>query len=417
MPPKNIDAVRPVAFADALREASRVVTPEMLRGKPPPPRVELASVERPGDSGFTQGMSDFGRKFYDGNQCNGVAGGQEGAGNMVECMIAQIMTQKGAELILKYPGKYLYKTLFRTSLERMASEGVAKGLTSKMSETLATKIVEKAMVERAEEEVAEALVEAAVETELGPVGWALEIGQAISMIMDLGDAENYNKMMGDHTIENMVGNMERGIAEATTKQACAVVDQLLSNPPWSEASMESAALERSRCCLKCRFRQWPPRKRPFHDFHNVHADPALHSRLQAYMIDYMRWMPRGTTPALMRSATNGYLSPPHHDATGSPNYDGWVPRLYNSLGHPVLKPPKDAPPPDVRKYAFTTLQQWFLSNIIPFAFTQNYALASRMQQSRASINVCLILMGIIVLLVVFMIGALLRASSRIALGK
>jgi hypothetical protein len=325
------------------------------------------------------------------------------------------MTQQAAELAAKSATKLFLKTALRKSLEKMAAEGVAKGLSEKMSESIATKVVEKTLMESAERQVSEALVEAAVETSLGPVGWILEIAQAISMVLDIADVENYNKMMTDASIEETVGNIESGVAKATIGQACTLVDTVVSGPPWNSASLGSR-MDCMKECLKCKFRQWPPRKRPFKNMHNINDDPALSARLHAYMIDYFRWMPTDTTSITMTTQCRGYLPPPHLGNTGSPDYTNWVPRLYNSKGARV-NVPDPTKNPDIKKYAFSTLQLWFMDTIMPFAFTQNYNLAIRMQQTKKSINVCILLMGAFVILFVLVLWGLLNASTAIALGK
>ena len=437
---------QPVSFSEMLRQTKKHVTIEKLRqwqteekprfmrkeqsrsadGGAPPPKTRL-NVIAPGGSGFSSwGMGTLAKVPLIGNALGSnpamaCSGGGDGYGeteaqNMVECMGAGMLEMHLAGMLFKRAGRGLMKVFFRKQLARLGAKGIEQGLTEKMSESVASKVVEQAVIENTERELADAAVEAAVEAAMGPIGWALLIFQAIQMISDMGDEDNYAKMMTDENIEKMVGSMERSVQQATVQSGCKLVDMIMSKPPYNDPNIK-ASMKCFGECMKCRYRQWPTRKRPFQDVYSINDDPALAPRLHAYMIDYFRWMPAGTTPDSIRQQTcDGYLPPPHKDATGQPDYDRWVPRLYNSTGQRVRKP-KASKDPDIRKYAFSSLQLWFMNTIMPFVFTQNYNLAIRMQQTKTSINVSILLLGLFVLLMILVLWSLMNVSTQIALNK
>ena len=325
-----------------------------------------------GKGDITQGVQNIAGAITDPNSChNGTAGGGDEMSGAVACGFVQIAEQLAADALIKGGIKQAYKVAFKKSISEMAEKAVTKA-SQEMAEKMAVKFGEHVVEEVVERETTEAVMEAAVETEMGPVGWALEIFQAISMVLDLGDPEGYNKMLEDNQINEMIGNMELSMKNTFATQSKKTIEHMFATkfsadkmPP----GVDQDQLSKMKDCLLCKMTTWPQRKFPFSsDMFDLTLDPVLHQKIIDYQIDYFRWQ------------TGDRGEPAIDPDTGQPDYLKWTPRTLNGDNEPLGAHGPD--PESQTKYRTTDGQTPYVNGPVKIMNGKNPTLAGKMQDHK-----------------------------------
>jgi len=331
--------------------------------------ISAGAILGAGDLNPVQGVQNIAGALTDPNSChNGTAGGGNEISGAVACGFVQIAEQLAADALIKGGIKMAYKVVFKKSIERMAEKAVTKA-SEEMAEKMAVKFGEHIIEEVVEREVTEAVVEAAVETEMGPAGWALEIFQAISMVLDLGDPEGYNKMLEDNQINEMIFNMELAMKNTFVNQSSKTINHLFATTYSADKmpSVDATTRENMKNCLLCKMTSWPQQRFPFSDMFDLTLDYTLHQKIIDYQIDYFRWQ-------------TGDRGEPLMDATGKPDYTQWVPRTQNSEGETLgsMKPNPDAQ----TNYRTTDGQKPYVNGAVKIMNSKNPTLSGKMQDNK-----------------------------------
>ena len=255
-----------------------------------------------GKGDIVSGAQHIAGAVTDPNSCH------NGKTDAVACGFVQIAEQMAADALIKGGIKMAYKVTMKKAIKEMAEKAVTKA-SEEMAEKMAVKFGEEVVEEVVEREVTEAVIEAATETEMGPVGWALEIFQAISMVLDLGDPEGYNKMLEDNQINEMIGNMELALKNTFIVQGQKSVNHLFDTKySVANTGLSEDEYQDLKDCFLCKFTSWPQKKYPFStDMFDITLDPILHQKIVDYSIDYLRWQTPGS------GTTEPYI-----DANGQP---------------------------------------------------------------------------------------------------
>ena len=342
-----------------------------------PDRVSLVSVDK---------------LLFDPNVCDGASAG---SASTAACIGKSIVTSLVADQVMKMVARKAYAYIFRETLEKMSQAALRK-VSQKTAEYTAKKVVAEAVVRSGGQAATKAVSKAAVNAAMGPVGWAIEIIGAVSMIIDIGDPNGYMMTMYDDSINTLVAQMQHGLETAQVEQMCASFDVAWNSNPMTKDIDDSI-----RDCIKCKGLRAPAPVMPFEDFYDLDADPVLSRKINSYMLDYLVYTHRDSENDKVQ------LAPPLLD-DGSPDVEKWVRRTRNAKGqrlNPKTTTPEEEPSTDASR---TIAEKSFLDLIVSWMWTRNAKLAATMQNNVA---ISMVLTTVIVVMFVGILVSMITISS------